>query len=83
MSLSKIKALAERSQQFHARLTGDLDKEMAAYDELEQRKTVALERHAGYRATIAKDLADAETAITQLSNIPLDGSPAEPDKSHS
>lgn len=71
MSLSKIKALGERSAQFHEQLGRDLDEAMAKYDELDRRKEQALDKHAGYLAVVTKDLADAEAAVQHLTNLPL------------
>lgn len=74
MSLSKIKALGERSQQFHTQLSADLDTAMAKYDDLDKRKAAALAKHAGYLDLVQKDLADAEAAVTHLTNLPLENS---------
>lgn len=74
MSLSKIKALGERSAQFHEKLGQDLDAAMLKYDAIEARKDKALEAHAGYLDLVDKDLEGAEAAVKHLTNLPLGSS---------
>ncbi len=74
MSLSKITALAERSQQFHERLGQELDVAMARYDDLDKRKADALAKHHAYLDLAESNLETAEKAVTLLTNIPLGNS---------
>ena len=71
-NLSKATVLADRAAKFNADFGADIDAEMKAYDALDARKAVALDRHRTYRSRVSDDLAVAEKAVDML-DIPFSG----------